>query len=490
MRDEARDHRSRAALGQLLTNLVLGAGHALSGAGRSGRSQAPQVRADLAAFDRRAAERLDRRTGEWSDTDRAILQAQQLREERRQSDQQQLFRERQLGLQEQNAARQARVQEAQFALQNARSETQRQTAMRALLREDPRSELSSQARLTYLAEWRSLPERIRANYGANEAEVMASLQGLSAHDIEQRITRLPDINLQAQSSLQHLGGGGGLRTPGGGEMSLEDFRQLYVTETGRAPEAADLVYANPRARREFLEGLGHIPTRRGGDGAAETTQILPGVTTTMDLEPGEARAMRQGFSSAMSRAGSLRRIGDVGRRYGGLTAAIDRDAQAEIVPELALLRGMVATLGQTGTIQAGEVPAINAALPNPADLEQMTFGTFERRLATWRSILEDSIRAQLWTMDVPEEQANAAIQALWRGGGAGSGGGRARAPQETAPPAEPSSGRRVTVTGPDLEGGMRTRTRSLEELVRQGVLTPDGQLTPLARRLHFRIGGP
>ena len=69
---------------------------------------------------------------------------------------------------------------------------------------------------------------------------------------------------------------------------------------------------------------------------------------------------------------------------------------------LTTLRGMVADVGQTGVINATEVPTINAALPNPNSLEQMTFGTFYDRIDQWMRVLQNDSRASLEAVGVDE----------------------------------------------------------------------------------------
>ena len=148
--------------------------------------------------------------------------------------------------------------------------------------------------------------------------------------------------------------------------------------------------------------------------------------------------MRDGIAEATESAANIRGLASVHERYGGLGARISPAAQAEIAPRLVVARGMVATLGNTGVINPGEVPTINGALPNPGDLAGWTFQTFNQRMATWNSILESKVRARLASRGVDDAGIDRVLSTIrtgsWsQGGGQGQPTRQARgsAPSDT-----------------------------------------------------------
>ena len=203
---------------------------------------------------------------------------------------------------------------------------------------------------------------------------------------------------------RRAGGGGGL---GGAPMSATEARAALV-ERGLDPALADSL--PPRELARLLHNEARRSLREGI--TAEGREILPGVFTRLEMTSGEVARLRDGFESMRSGMLSLGRVGEVAERFGGPAARISPQARAAIVPELTLLRSMVAQMGNTGVIQPSEVPTINAALPNPGDLEQMTFGSFDARLSQWQRIVSDRARSALETRGVSGPQVERALRAL------------------------------------------------------------------------------
>jgi hypothetical protein len=264
----------------------------------------------------------------------------------------------------------------------ARAELARRAA-EAGQRDDAASPLSQsyqQALRTRIATYRStgntqLADSLERLFPADR---LSQMPASSLETVLGRTGGLPQVHTRGRA-----GGGGG----GGGAARTAD----PAAELRRARAEADLADAR------------------------EGEEILPGVRARL-TDRGEAPRIREGFARAAGQAASLQRVGEIGRRYGGVSAAISREAQAALVPELTQLRGMVAEIGGTGVINPSEVPTINAALPNPAELQQMTFGTFDARLSQWRRSVEDRMRANLDSRGVSEAGIQRAIRALWQGG--------------------------------------------------------------------------
>jgi hypothetical protein len=377
-------------------------------------------------------------------------------------------REQEMTLAQQRLAETARERDAGLDIQrqrlgmqervtDARLQESERTRQEGVLLDDPSTPPSRQYQMLLRTRIASLPDRQRASI-VQELGGADGISQMTGREIQRYLEHGVLPNPPQMRGTGGGGGAGGPRLPGGGSVSVDDFARLYVERTGRTPQEAAMVYADPRARRQFMNQLADVPTEAPTVGGEE---ILPGVRAGLPLQTGEAARMREGFASAMGSASALRRIGEIAERYGGVRAAISPEAGAAMVPELTLLRGMVATLGQTGTIQQGEVPTINAALPNPADLQQMTFGTFDARLNQWRRGLEDRVRANLGTRGVDAAGIDRAVRALWSGSfGGGGGGSRPQQPQQ--------GGQRYRVSG---RGGSAEQTLTpaqVEGLERRG----------------------
>jgi hypothetical protein len=368
----------------------------------------------------------------------------------------------QLQLAQHTAERQDQIAEAQIGrtrAQTASEESERQVAEQ---RRDASSDISHARQGQFRALLQGLSERPGAQ--SRVAPLLAQVDSMSADDIDRAERSGPQWlrDLLDRRGARGAGGGGG----GGGSIAAQraELIPLVAAQNGGDTAAATALVGRMGAR-ELAAARGRLLTHglatQRGEAASERqvetaaaraaqqqqvrSELLPGVHATIGLDPGEAARVRGGFASAMGHAGSLRRIGELGAQFGGPSARISTDARARITPEITLLRGMVATLGQTGVINPSEVPAINAALPNPQDLEQMTFGSFDARLSQWRRAVEDRVRGDLSTRGVSPAETDAAIQALWRGsfparaqGAAPASGGQAPA----AAPAIPEGARR------------------------------------------------
>jgi hypothetical protein len=222
-------------------------------------------------------------------------------------------------------------------------------------------------------------------------EKLATLDGLQLASIAENLRET--LGSTRDTTRRGGGGGGSAGVPEWFRGTEADWRRLG--ETGR--------------RQETLHHL-----RGGGGGGRE---ILPGVVAGIDIPASEATQVRRALEPFGAYAAQLSQIRDIASRHGGIQARINPEARAEVTPVLTVLRGMVANLGNTGTINAGEVPAINAALPNPGDLEQMTFSSFNTRLESWENIVRGKVDGMLRARGVPDEQLDTAHRVLGLSGG-------------------------------------------------------------------------
>jgi hypothetical protein len=114
---------------------------------------------------------------------------------------------------------------------------------------------------------------------------------------------------------------------------------------------------------------------------------------------------------------------------------------------------MVTQIQNTGVISPTEMESINSTLPNPSDLQQMTFGEVNTRLRSFRSQLEAGVSSGLLAAGVDDAGRAAAIRML-RSGSTGGG-------QRRAAPAQPAQGGdTVTVRAPSGEERRVPRARA------------------------------
>jgi hypothetical protein len=121
---------------------------------------------------------------------------------------------------------------------------------------------------------------------------------------------------------------------------------------------------------------------------------------------------------------------------------------------------MVAQLQNTGIINPSEAPAIEAMLPNPASLAQMTFGDLQARLGSFRGELDRAVDAQLAARGVDDTGRAEALRQLHgaargRAGAQQSGGGArfriSRDGQSSERALTPEQRRRVEAAGYTVE---------------------------------------
>lgn len=326
----------------------------------------------------------------------------------------------------QRLAQQGRQSDAQTRLAEARTRREEETGVLSAAMRDPESDVSRRARERYVLEAMDR-ERARAGGSRTALEIAQEVRGLSAADIEAMEGELPGVTMGTRGR----GAGTGGAAYG---ANLDALRQEAIAHG--VPEAT----ARTMSARQ-LQGEIAQRTRRTS-GAQEGDEILPGVQAGIHLERGEARAIRQGFAQARSQMAALGEIERVAGQY-GRGAVISREAAGELAAPIASMRAMVANLQHTGVINPSEAPAIEAMLPNPQSLSQMTFGDLQSRLRSFRGALERAVDSELETRGVAPEGRRTALGLLRGRGG----------------PAQPSAGPTFTVTAPDG----RTRTGPLSD---------------------------
>lgn len=430
--DASNDAYNRRILGNALANMVRVIGMAASGTAippdampdpGAGAEAEARIRARHAAL---TAEK------ERGAREEALASARMEREAQLQ-DRDYALAERRLAMQEAQASQ----PETQSELESARAEQIRSALASERARHDPFSPESRAAQSQFAALLDTLPPTLRSRMG--ELFTPERLRGMSAAELD-----APTRRLSAFRERGTVGGGGG----GGGSWSDDaavGALRAAAVEAG-VPEAAAAMMDRRQLTAEVAQR-----TRRTGIGSGE--EILPGVFASVALSPGEGRALRDGFSTARTSMANLREVESIANRY-GVTGVVSPEASAEMRPRLVTLRAMVAQMGNTGVINPSEVPTINAALPNPTDLSQMTVGDFRAQLGAWRSLLESSIESGLIARGVDEDGVRRAMGTL-RGQRPTP---RAAAPRGAAPAAQAES---VRVRHPDGRTGTIPRA-SLE----------------------------
>jgi hypothetical protein len=347
-----------------------------------------------------------------------------------------LERYRQRTTEIQQALAEGRIDESQAraAEVEARTDVLRQ-------RFDPESAISQRAR-----------ERFDESQGMRAqitgVELDANTEGLAANDID---ALSQDMRQTRSARMPRRGGGGGARTSPQGLTDIPEGWQGTPEQWRDLPQ---------RERVRIIASLGTPTARQRTQGGEESegVEIVPGVFATVGTVGAvDARQMRHGIATAQAQAANLRGLGQIHEEYGGLGSRISPEAQQRIRPRLVTARGMVAQLGNTGVINPGEVPTINAALPDPNSLTQMTFGTFNSALEEWQRMLEESVSSQLGSAGVDGAGIQRVLGALrtgsWSQGG-GQGAPRSQPGQRTAP-----QGDTVRVVSPDGRTGTIPRAR-------------------------------
>lgn len=374
-------------------------------------------------YDEARADRLSER-GEAREMQRAM--AEQQAEARR----------GQIDLARMREERQMRQAEAQQALLDARTSRERVQAQQLINASDPDSGESDRARKRFELRLSMYPDAVRARLRD------VDLTELSAADIAALERELPNQSIGERSGRP--GGGGGTATPGGRPRS--ETRTQMLEEAGRLgiPESAAAALTDRQLASEIA-----LRSRGRADPNA-TREILPGVMARASLtSESDGVRMREGFVKASTHYGSLQRILANGQRYGAAERITDPRVRAQITADIASMRSMYAAIQGTGTINTGEAPLIEAQIPNPDNLRQMTFGELEDNVRSFESLLISEIVAGLDVRGVDQEGINRALAILRRGGnpnaqrGPAASGGQAPATQSQ--PAR-SSGPMVRIT--------------------------------------------
>ena len=272
---------------------------------------------------------------------------------------------------------------------------------------------------------------------------------------------------QARMGAGGAGGGGGARRA---PQEASPERRALLADAEQAGIRAGTAGAMNDAQ---LARAIEIRTRRDAPRAA--LEILPGVRATLPLGTNEPGQVRQRWAQAASHYGALENL----RRFAdenGLAATITPGARDQIASEIAEMRALYAAIQGTGVINPSEAPLIEASIPNPTDLAQMTYGDLRARVDSFEARIVRSVTAELGSRGVDDAGIDTAIQLLRRGGRGARPGPARRATDAApsgaeAPQTAPQTGDRVPVLRVE-DGQVGTVSRAVWERDQQ---RPEGE---------------
>lgn len=364
--------------------------------------------------------------------------------------------ERQMQLAEQRASVAMEMSRAQLG--RIQSEAERDAAA-----DDPASEPSRTARLALRTALAGYPpearQRLAEQMGVEDLDAALGPDGtLSQRAADTLMRSMPsmfrDTTNRRGGGARRAGGGGG-----GGGAALEALSTPPEGWQGSPEQWAAL---SVRDRRAAVRSLGvRTPARGAGGEGNDGTEVIPGVmATTRDTV--EVRAARAALRDARAQSAALGTIDEIARRYGS-QAVVDPRIEAELVGPTQAMMAMVATLRNTGVINPSEAPTIEAAIPNPRNFRQMTLGEVQRRINSFRTLIEQRITGHLATIGVDDAGQREATQFLRTGrtrARAQRGGGDSQPTADTVRVRHPD-GRTGTIPRANLE---RARQAGFEEV--------------------------
>lgn len=321
----------------------------------------------------------------------------------------------------------AQGMEASAALTQARLEAIQSTQAEREAMRDPNSPISAQARERLSRELGFLSEASGQTYNI-------PVEGLSASDVEAIERRLGvPRHVRQRASGSGGGAGGALGRPEWFGGSDQEWSALGAT-----------------GRRSAI--LRH--SQRSGEEEAGFPEVIlgSGIRFGGDVDDVTIRDVRRGLTEARSHAAALGTIDRIARERGA-SATVDPRVEADLVAATQAMMAMVAEMRNTGVINPGEAPTIQAAIPNPTSLRQTTLGEVQRRVNSFRSLLEDRVRARLGVLGVSEDDQGRVARWL-RSGSVGGGAAQGRAAPAGGPQPD-----RVRVRHPDGRTGSIPRAQ-------------------------------
>lgn len=342
--------------------------------------------------------------------------------------------ERRLDLLEQSTG--ARTEQVQAQTEHTRLADELARASRED-RQDPTSGISSGFRDAIRARVGLMPDADVVRM-AQDFPDLRNLDAMSAEQLEpiyRAMTTGVGVRLGRPGAGQ--GGGGGDR-----DAIVAEMVRRGIVDSPEEAQSTVQAIGQRGARAAIQQSLSPTARARGQD--EEGLEVLPGVRARL-ADPIEARQIRHGFAQGRTQYASLGEVARIADRF-GTTGPISPEAAAELGGPLSRLRAMVATLQNTGIINPSEAPAIEAMLPDPRSVSQMTFQTLQGRLDSFRRELNSSISSELEARGVDEAGIREALRQFHGGVGSGrASSSTSSASQPAAPRGGPGTSRPVRV---------------------------------------------
>lgn len=267
--------------------------------------------------------------------------------------------------------------------------------------------------------------------------------GLAAEDVpvEQLIAQQPRPPQQDQAALEELrqqnrmelersrqqgrillqqsmhpnrghGGGGGM-SPEQREQLIDSAVTLGLT---REEAEAELNIGGRRGLARVSGTRAGSPQHRGQVVGGAGQEVMPGVITySPNIQPAEIARLRTGLTQLRDGRAVIDRVDQVAQSHSAAERIASPEVQAQLAADLRDMQAMAANAGNSGVVSVGEIPIINAQLPDPASIRQMTFGQFQAKIRSWRDHFDRAARDNLQTHGVDDAGVEQAVSFLHTG---------------------------------------------------------------------------
>lgn len=299
------------------------------------------------------------------------------------------------GVAAQEAMIPARIAQTEASAERTRAQTEADQLATQFSRATREERQSAESGLS-----RGYQEAVRTRAELTGIDVPEDLDQQSAEALEPQLRAM----MQGVGVRRGRGGGGGDR-----QAVIDELVRRGIVAT---PEEAEghLAAVGARGARSEIQAAMSPMARARGSLDQDGLEILPGVHAPL-ADTTTRRALQTAFSQARTQYSSLGEVERIAQRFGA-TGPISPEAAGELGGPLSRLRAMVAQLQNTGVINPSEAPTIEAMLPDPRSMSQMTFDTLQGRLQSFRHELDSQVESALITRGTSPEEVRTALGLL------------------------------------------------------------------------------